>query len=446
MRDSQLRFTATTPSLLAPFTMISSAVATDETAWQSETDASGDSAQIELTILMPCLNEAETLATCIRKAQQFLHQHGVRGEVLIADNGSTDGSQRIAAELGARVVDVPVRGYGAALACGSAAARGAYIIMGDSDDSYDFTNLSAFLERLREGYDLVMGNRFRGGIKPGAMPWKNRYLGNPVLTAIGRLFFRCPVGDFHCGLRGYSAQAFRQMDLRTTGMEFASEMVIKANLLNMRVCEVATTLSPDGRSRPPHLRPWRDGWRHLRFMLLYSPRWLFLYPWLLLVAVGALLGIRLMFGPISVGRHGFDINTLAYAAAMVIIGLQAVAFSVLSKVFAVQEGLLPPDPRLEKLLNRMTLEVLLPVGLLLFIGGLIGSFVAVVNWGERDFGALDPAVSMRIVIPSILVLTVGCQLIFNSFFLSLLLLRVRRLQIPAFAQSLETSATAFPDR
>jgi len=412
--------------------MISSVMASGEAVRQSQTDRSSESEPIELTILMPCLNEAETLATCIRKAQQFLHQYDVRGEVLIADNGSTDGSQQIAAELGARVIDVPVRGYGAALSCGSAAARGAYIIMGDSDDSYDFTDLSSFLERLREGYDLVMGNRFRGGIKPGAMPWKNRYLGNPVLTAIGRLFFRCPVGDFHCGLRGYSAQAFRQMDLRTTGMEFASEMVIKANLLKMRVCEVATTLSPDGRSRAPHLRPWRDGWRHLRFMLLYSPRWLFLYPGLLLIIVGLLLGIRLMFGPITLsGNRGFDINTLAYAAAMVIIGVQAVAFSVLSKVFAVQEGLLPPDPRLERVLNRITLEVLLPIGLLLFLAGLGGSFAAVVDWGERNFGVLDPEVSMRIVIPSILVLTVGCQLIFNSFFLSLLLLRVRRLEVPA---------------
>jgi glycosyltransferase involved in cell wall biosynthesis len=410
--------------------MISSVVA--QTGRQLETDAPSDSAPIELTILMPCLNEAETLATCIQKARQFLQQQGVRGEVLIADNGSTDGSQQIAAELGARVIDVPVRGYGAALSCGSAAARGAYIIMGDSDDSYDFTDLSSFLARLREGYDLVMGNRFRGRIKPGAMPWKNRYLGNPVLTAIGRLFFRCPVGDFHCGLRGYSAQAFRQMDLRTTGMEFASEMVIKANLLKMRVCEVATTLSPDGRSRPPHLRPWRDGWRHLRFMLLYSPRWLFLYPGLLLIVVGLLLGIRLMFGPITLSSNrGFDINTLAYAAAMVIIGMQAVAFSILSKVFAVQEGLLPPDPRLERLLNRITLEVLLPIGLLLFLAGVGGSFAAVVDWGERNFGVLDPEVSMRLVIPSILVLTVGCQLIFNSFFLSLLLLRVQRPQLPA---------------
>ena len=294
--------------------------------------------EFELTIVMPCLNEAETLEICIRKAQSFLEKNAINGEVLIGDNGSTDGSQEIARRNGARVVDVPVRGYGAALFHASLAACSKYVVMGDSDDSYDFTNLMPFLEKLREGYELVMGNRFKGGIKPGAMPWKNRYIGNPVLSGIGIVLFSCPVSDFHCGLRAYTVEAFRKMDLRTTGMEFASEMVIKATLLKMRIAEVPTTLSPDGRSRPPHLRPWRDGWRHLRFMFLCSPRWLFLYPGLAMIAAGLGLGAWLLPSRREVFGVELDVHTLLYAAIAVVVGFQAVAFALFARVFRAFAG------------------------------------------------------------------------------------------------------------
>ncbi|MBA2496813.1 MAG: glycosyltransferase family 2 protein, partial [Acidimicrobiia bacterium] len=297
---------------------------------------------------MPCLNEAETLATCIVKAQRSLVELGVRGEVVIADNGSTDGSQGIARDLGARIADVPAKGYGAALSGGMHAARGRYVIMGDADDSYDFTNLGPFLERLRAGDDLVMGNRFAGGIEAGAMPKLHRYLGNPVLTALGRLLFRSPCGDFHCGLRGVRRDAVLALDLRTTGMEYASEMVVKATLYDLAISEVPTTLSPDGRSRPPHLRTWHDGWRHLRFLLLYSPRWLFLLPGLLLMAAGTIAGALLLREPVEVGDTVFDVQTLLYCAIAIIIGFQAVVFAVFTKVFAISEGLLPEDPRLDR--------------------------------------------------------------------------------------------------
>jgi glycosyltransferase involved in cell wall biosynthesis len=377
-----------------------------------------DAAPVELTILMPCLNEAETLATCINKARAFLAQHGIAGEVLIADNGSTDGSQDLARSCGARVVDVPIRGYGAALYHGSLAARGTYVIMGDSDDSYDFSDLMNFVEKLRAGYDLVMGNRFQGGIKPGAMPWKNRWLGNPVLSTIGRMFFHCPVGDFHCGLRGYSVQAFRTMDLHTTGMEFASEMVIKATLLKLRIAEVPTTLSPDGRSRPPHLRPWRDGWRHLRFMLLYSPRWLFFYPGLLLMVVGLVIGLWLLPGARHIGSVGLDVHTLLYSAFAVIIGFQGVLFAVCARVLATVKRLLPPDRLIEKLCRAISLETGLVVGASLFVLGLGGSLAALLLWEKLSFGPLEPTQTMRVIIPAGLGMCLGSQMILASFFLS----------------------------
>jgi len=385
-----------------------------------------DSEEIELSIVMPCLNEAETLATCIRKAQEFLALSGIRGEVVIGDNGSTDGSQAIAKSYNARVVEVPERGYGAALFHATLGARGKYVIMGDSDDSYDFSNLLPFVEKLRSGCDLVMGNRFKGGIRPGAMPWKNRWLGNPVLSGIGNLFFKSPTGDFHCGLRGYSVEAFKRMDLQTTGMEYASEMVIKATLLKMNIAEVPTTLSPDGRSRPPHLKPWRDGWRHLRFMLLYSPRWLFLYPGLVLMALGTLVIARLEPSPLFIGRIGLDIHTMLYAAIAVLIGFQAVAFSVFAKVFAASEGLLPPDPRLNKLFQHITLESGLVIGAILFVAGLAGSIAPIVIWSRVSFGPLSPGETLRAAIPSLVALTLGIETIFASFFLSVLGLRIRR--------------------
>src|SRR5271157_2993377 len=306
---------------------------------------------LELTILLPCLNEAETLESCIRKAQGFLERNHIRGEIVVSDSGSQDGSRDIARRCGARVVDVPIRGYGAALIHGSLVARGKYIIMGDSDDSYDFSDLLPFLEKLRAGHDLVMGNRLSGSIKPGAMPWMNRWIGTPVLSALGRLFFHCQVGDFNCGLRGYSAEAFRKMDLRTTGMEFASEMIVKATLLKLRIAEIPITLSPDGRTRRPHLRPWRDGWRHLRFMLLYSPRWLFLYPGCLLMAMSLVTALWLLPGPRTLGSVTFDIHTLFFAAMSLLVGFQAILFAVFSKTVAITQHLLPPDPKMDKLLR-----------------------------------------------------------------------------------------------
>lgn len=386
---------------------------------------------VELSIVMPCLNEARTLEACIRQATDFLARSGVAGEVVVGDNGSTDGSQAIARRCGARVVDVPVRGYGAALYHASLAARGRYVIMGDCDASYDFSSLMPFVEQLRAGCDLVMGNRFAGGIRDGAMPWKNRYLGNPVLSGVGRLLFRCPARDFHCGLRGYSAEAFRRMDLRTTGMEFASEMVIKATLMGMRIAEVPTTLSPDGRDRPPHLRPWRDGWRHLRFMLLYSPRWLFLYPGLAMMLLGLLVGGWLLGGPRRVGGVTFDVHTLLYAAATAIVGFQAVAFAVLGKAFAISEGLLPRDPKMDWLLRLLRLEYGLVAGLAMVLGGLGLGIAGVVVWGRRAFGPLEPSQVLRIAIPSALLLVLGGQVVLASFFLSVLGLRVRRPEGPA---------------
>ncbi|MDQ2855488.1 MAG: glycosyltransferase [Acidobacteriota bacterium] len=381
--------------------------------------------EIEVSVVMPCLNEAETLATCIEKAQKSLRELNVSGEIVIADNGSTDGSQEIARSLGAHVVNVSAKGYGNALMGGIAAAEGKYVIMGDADDSYEFSSLGPFIEQLRAGYELVMGNRFRGGIKAGAMPPLHRYLGNPVLTFVGRLFFHSPVGDFHCGLRGFSKAAITRLDLRTTGMEFASEMVVKATLQKMRIAEVPTTLSPDGRSRPPHLRSWRDGWRHLRFLLLYSPRWLFLYPGGLLMAAGLLVGLWLLPSPRVVGGIGFDVHTLLYAAMAVLIGFQALVFAMFTKVFAISEGLLPEDPRLDRAMNTVTLEVGLMVGLLLVVLGLAGSIYAVVSWDQRSFGPLDPSRTLRVVIPAVTSLMLGCQILLSSFFLSILGLRRR---------------------
>jgi len=376
---------------------------------------------LELSIVMPCLNEAETLGTCITKAQNFLWKEQIAGEVLIADNGSNDGSVAIAQQFGARVVHVDERGYGSALSQGIAAARGKYVIMGDADDSYNFSDLSLFVEQLRNGYDLVMGNRFRGGIQPGAMPLLHRYLGNPVLTWIGRLFFGSPCRDFHCGLRGFRRDSIEQLDLRTTGMEFASEMVVKASLRKLRITEVPTTLSPDGRSRPPHLRTWRDGWRHLRFLLLYSPRWLFLYPGLLLMLAGLLVGGWLLPGT----RGVFDVHTLLYAAAAIIVGFQSVWFAVFTKIFAINQGLLPEDRRLLRFFRVINLEKGLIFGAGLLVIGFLGSLYAFLIWGQRGFGALEASSMMRLAIPSVTAIIVGSQIVLSSFFLSVLGLKLK---------------------
>jgi len=384
-----------------------------------------DESPLELSIVMPCLNEAETLATCIKKARNWLIKHNVSGEVVVADNGSTDGSQTIAGVMGARVVDVTAKGYGSALMGGINAARGRYVVMGDADDSYNFSHLSPFLEKLREGYDLVMGNRFAGGIQPGAMKALHKYLGNPVLTGIGRLFFKSPCSDFHCGLRGFSKAAAMKLDLRTTGMEFASEMVVKATLNKLRITEVPTTLFQDGRSRPPHLRSWRDGWRHLRFLLLYSPRWLFFYPGALLMLIGMALCAWLLPGPRHVSSVTLDVHTLLYAAAAIVIGFQAVNFSIFTKVFGMSEGLLPEDPRLNKIFRYITLETGLISGLALLLTGLAVSIYAVSDWGAHSFGTLDPTKILRLVIPAVTAMTLGSEIILSSFFLSVLGLKRR---------------------
>jgi hypothetical protein len=380
---------------------------------------------VELSVVLPCLNEAETLATCVRKAQTSISQLGLVGEVVVADNGSTDGSQRIAAELGARVIDVHVRGYGAALQAGIEASRGRFVVMADADDSYDLGSLEPFVAKLREGYDLVMGNRFAGGIAPGAMPPLHRYLGNPVLTALGRLFFRSPIRDFHCGMRGFRRDAILGLELRTTGMEFASEMVAKAALGRLRVTEVPTPLAKDGRSRPPHLRSWRDGWRHLRFLLLYSPRYLFLLPGTLLALAGALGVVVLSRAPLTVGGVTFDVSTLLFCAAATVLGAQLIFFWTFAEIFAMGEGLVPEDPRLVSAFRYVTLELGLAVGFAMFIAGVIGAILAVLAWRANGFGPLDAVAAMRVVIPSVTLMILGAQGVMGSFFLSVLGLRRR---------------------
>ena len=375
---------------------------------------------MELTVVLPCLNEAETLAVCIRKAKASIAGLGIDGEVVIADNGSTDGSQDIARAEGARVVDVPIRGYGAALTAGIADANGEFVIMGDADDSYDLSNLGPFVEALRGGADLVMGNRFAGGIEPGAMPALHRYLGNPVLTAVGRILFRSPVKDFHCGLRGFRREAILELDLRTTGMEFASEMVVKATLNKLNIVEVPTTLSPDGRSRAPHLRTWRDGWRHLRFLLLYSPRWLFLYPGMILFLVGLVLGGVLLAGPIQIGEHALDVSALVYAMAAVLIGFQAILFAAFSRAFVANEGLMPPSPGMQKAFKVLNLERGLIIGLLLLIVGVALAIYGFIHWGSSDFGALDARDAIRLAVPAATLSVLGFETIMGSFFLSVL--------------------------
>ena len=376
------------------------------------------SEDLELTVLMPCLNEAQTVGRCVAKARAYLERAGIAGEVLVADNGSTDGSREIAAAAGARVVPVGRKGYGAALTGGIQAARGRYVIMGDADDSYDFTQLDGFVARLRAGDALVMGNRFAGGIRPGAMPTLNRYLGNPVLSFIGRWLFAAPVGDFHCGIRGFDRRAILALDLRAAGMEFASEMVVKATLAGLRISEVPTTLSPDGRGRPPHLRPWRGGWRHLRFMLLRSPRWLFLYPGLALTVVGLVLASVLTFRSIPIpGVFTLDINGLLYFAIAALVGVQVSFFGLFAEALARKLNLRVDHGLPETLLRLASLEGSIALGAALVLAGLAGAAYAVVRWGEQSFGPLIPSQMMRITIPSVTTLAIGTQILFGGFLL-----------------------------
>ena len=375
---------------------------------------------MELTILMPCLDEAATVSRCVAKARAFLDRASITGEVLIADNGSTDDSPRLAEAAGARVVHAAERGYGAALRAGIEAARGRYVIIGDADDSYDFERLELFVEKLRAGYPLVMGNRFQGGIRPGAMPALHRYLGNPVLSFVGRLLFRTGVGDFHCGLRGFDRERALSLRLQTPGMEFASELVVKAALAGWRIAEVPTTLSPDGRGRPSHLRSWRDGWRHLRFLLLFSPRWLFLYPGLALLGVGTILTGMLYFAPLRIASAGLDVHTMLYASAAAVLGMQLCLFSLFARISAQNAGLLPRHERLERALAVLTLERGLSLGLGIALIGFLWSAATFWQWRDSGFGALDPRVVMRDTIPAAALMIGGMEVSLASFLLSVL--------------------------
>ncbi|HEY0936182.1 MAG TPA: glycosyltransferase family 2 protein [Trebonia sp.] len=389
---------------------------------------------MELTVVIPCLNEAETVATCVRKAVAFIADNGIDGEVVVADNGSTDGSRQLAADAGARVVPIPDRGYGNALMGGILAARGEYVIMGDADDSYDFTRLMPFVTELRQGYDLVMGNRFKGGIAPGAMPPLHRYLGTPVLSFIGRLFFRSNIGDFNCGLRGFRRDSAIKLGLQATGMEFASEMIVKAALAKQKISEVPTTLAKDGRSRPPHLNTWRDGWRHLRFLLLFSPGWLFFAPGLVLLVVGLGLGAAVATGPLTIGGVSFDVDTLVACGAAVDIGFQAVLFWLFTQVYAGSEGFLPTPPRVQTLLGKLSLERGLLTGAAVGVAGLVGLVFSLTDWQSQSFGHLNYEHALRLMVPSVTALVLSCQVILGTFFLSILGIKQTR-HVPVGAKT-----------
>jgi glycosyltransferase involved in cell wall biosynthesis len=382
-----------------------------------ESDRSANLRPVEFTLLMPCLNEAETVGTCVRKARAFLARTNTEGEVLVADNGSTDGSQELARTAGARVIPISKKGYGSALLGGIQAARGRFVIMADSDDSYDFSALDGFVERLRAGDTLVIGHRFRGGIRPGAMPLLHRYLGNPVLSFLGRLLFGSKIGDFHCGLRGVDRAAALQLGLRSPGMEFASEMIVKATLANWRIGEVPTVLSPAGRSRAPHLRSWRDGWRHLRFLLMMSPRWLMLYPGSCMIAAGTAAEILILRGPVIVHGVGFDIHTMLYAAGATILGVQLVLFSLLARTIGVIKRVLPMTPPLQRFLSVFSLERGIVLGASLGLIGLTLAVYSVRTWAQASLGALDPATVMRVAIPSVTLMLAGAEIVFSSFLL-----------------------------
>ncbi len=378
--------------------------------------------ELELTILMPCLNEAETLEICINKAKKSLQKNKINGEVLIADNGSTDGSQKIAERCGARVINVPVKGYGSALIEGTKQAKGKYIIMGDADDSYDFSNIMPYVEKLREGYELVMGNRFKGGIEKGAMPWSHKYIGTPVISFIGRLFYKSKIGDFNCGMRGYDRQAILNLDLKTTGMEYASEMIVQSTLNGIKIAEVPTTLKKDGRSRPPHLKSFQDGWRHLKFLLLYSPKWLYLIPGLILMIIGLIGSVAFLFSDgIKLSNSVvLGIHSRLYLGGMFVVGFQIILFSLFAKVYAMNSGMHPREDKFTNFLSKITLEKGLIVGVILSIIGFGLTIYSIILWKNREFGALDPVDVMPITIPAIYLIIVGVQLIFASFFLGIL--------------------------
>lgn len=382
---------------------------------------------MEITILMPCLNEAETLAICIKKAKLWITKNNIEGEILIADNGSTDGSQDIAVVNGARVINVPIKGYGAALSQGIMNAKGRYVIMADSDDSYDFSDLDLFIDNLRSGFDLVMGNRFKGNIQKDAMPFLHKYLGNPVLSFLGRIFFKSNIGDFHCGLRGFKQDIVSRLNLQTTGMEFATEMIVKSVLFKLKITEVPTSLSPDGRTRPPHLRTWRDGWRHLRFLLMYSPTWLFKIPGLFLIFLGFLLMVLTVIKPFEIVKGVFfDTNTLIFSSVFIILGFTCITLGLFTRTFATEEGFLPKtkfDNRFDKLFS---LEIGIGLGILFLFIGIFGAAFTVYLWDRSNFGRLDYQKTLRIVVPSSTLILLGFQTLFSSFFISILKIKRKK--------------------
>ena len=380
---------------------------------------------MELTILMPCLKEEKTLKTCISKANSFLINNNIDGEVLIADNGSTDGSQEIAINTGARVVNVPEKGYGAALIGGCEAAYGKYVIMGDSDDSYDFSNIMPFVEKLREGYDLVMGNRFKGGIEKGAMPPLHKYLGNPVLSTIGRILYKSPIKDFHCGLRGYNRESILSLNLHTTGMEYASEMVVQATLHKLKICEVPTTLKKDGRDRPPHLKSWSDGWRHLTFLLMHAPNWLFLYPGILFFIIGIIFSTIIIINPIIIGTIRFDINTLLYFTISTIVGFQLIIFYLLTKKYAAITKFIPVT-KFDTHILKFTMNKGIFIGAILILIGIISSIISIIIWQNSGYGDLDASKMLRLTMPILTTFVCGIQLMFSSFFLGILEIKTKR--------------------
>jgi glycosyltransferase involved in cell wall biosynthesis len=375
---------------------------------------------MKITVLLPCLNEAETIEIVIKKAQVSLNELCSGGEILVADNGSTDGSQEIAISCGARVISVPTKGYGAALLAGIKECNTDYIIMGDADDSYAFDDLSQFVNALTEGNHLVIGNRFQGGIQSGAMPWLHKYLGNPVLSWIGRLFFKVPIGDFHCGLRAFRTETMRSLNLKSTGMEFASEMIVKASLNGLKIAEVPTTLKPDGRSRAPHLRTWRDGWRHLVFLLAASPRWLFLYPGMILSILG-LIGTALTSqGPVNFGQIELDLNSYLFSIGLVMVGTQTVFFGILARIFSTNFGTLPPSKSVAKFADNFSLERGIVLGILLLLASLVGAFGLLGHWRGDSFVGLDRDSALRVSGLVVLTSGVGIQTLFASFFASML--------------------------
>lgn len=377
---------------------------------------------IELSIVMPCLNEQETIGICIWKAKTFLYEYGINGEVVVADNGSTDNSAQIAKNLKARVVHVKEKGYGNSLYHGINSARGKYILIADSDDSYEFLTIFPFLEKLRKGADLVMGNRFAGKIYSNAMPWHHKYIGNPVLSFLGKLFFSTKISDFHCGMRAFTKEAFKKMDLRTVGMEFASEIVVKSYLNKFKIDEIPVELHPDGREGKPHLKSFNDGWRHLRFLFMFSPRWLFLYPGFFMALLGAILSTAILFNPDS----NWDIHTMLYASGLILIGAQAVIFSVFTRIFAYHEGLIPTTPKLMKTLKKLSLEKILIAGGLLILAGLAIFVYSVYIWKEGTFFEVGIRITLRYVITSVTLIVIGFQVILSGFFINILMLKPQK--------------------